>query len=182
MKTALTQNWKSKLSWTPLLLNCVTFSKSLMPLVPTRLSLHISESTNKAFHSGNFAFKQEAIFLWFVDHSIQTLNAAFGRIAVYLWPRVFLGHRAFRAKTGKWSKVKVAQSCLTLCDPMDCMVHGILWARILEWVAFPFSRGSSQPRDWTQVSHTAGGVFTNWATREAHNGKSSEQIGMSWSP
>ena len=44
-------------------------------------------------------------------------------------------------------KVKVAQSCLTLCDPMDCTVHGILQARILEWVAFPFSRGSSQPRD-----------------------------------
>ena len=43
-------------------------------------------------------------------------------------------------------KVKVAQSCLTLCDPMDC-IHGILQARILEWVAFPFSRGSSQPRN-----------------------------------
>ena len=48
-------------------------------------------------------------------------------------------------------KVKVAQSCLTLCDSMDCIVHGILQARILEWVAF--SRGSSQPRDWTQVSN-----------------------------
>ena len=49
-------------------------------------------------------------------------------------------------------KVLVAQSCLTLCDPMDCRppgssVHGILQARILEWVAVPFSRGSSQPRD-----------------------------------
>ena len=43
--------------------------------------------------------------------------------------------------------VKVAQSCLTLCDPMVYMVHGILQARILEWIAFPFSRGSSQPRD-----------------------------------
>ena len=64
-------------------------------------------------------------------------------------------------------KVKVAQLCLTLCDPMDCTVHGILQARILEWVAFPFSRGSSQPRDWTQVSLIAGGLFTSWATREA---------------
>ena len=45
------------------------------------------------------------------------------------------------------SEVKVAQSCLTLCDPMDHTVHGILQARILEWVAIPFSRGSSQPRD-----------------------------------
>ena len=43
-------------------------------------------------------------------------------------------------------KVKVAQWCLTLCDPVDCTVHGILQARILEWVAFPFSRGSFQPR------------------------------------
>ena len=47
---------------------------------------------------------------------------------------------------------KVAQSCPTPCDPMDYTVHGILQARILEWVAFPFSRGSSQPRDQTQVS------------------------------
>ena len=44
-------------------------------------------------------------------------------------------------------KVKVAQLCPTLCKPMDCIVHGILQARILEWVAFPFSRGSSQPRN-----------------------------------
>ena len=58
-------------------------------------------------------------------------------------------------------KVKVAQSCLTLCNPMDYTVHGLLQARILEWVAFPFSRGSSQPRDRTQVSRTAGGFFTS---------------------
>ena len=65
-------------------------------------------------------------------------------------------------------KVKVAQSCLTLCNPMDYTVHGMLQARILEWVAFPFSRASSQPRDQTQVSRIAGGFFTSWATREAH--------------
>ena len=61
-----------------------------------------------------------------------------------------------------YSKVKVkgAQSCLTLCNSMDYTVHGILQARILEWVAFPFSRGSSQPRDRTQVSRTAGRFFT----------------------
>ena len=50
---------------------------------------------------------------------------------------------------------------------MDYTVHGILQARILEWVAFPFSRQSSQPRDRTQVSHIAGGFFTSGATREA---------------
>ena len=54
---------------------------------------------------------------------------------------------------------------LTLCDPMDYTVHGILQARILEWVAFPFSRLSSQPRDQTQVSRIAGGFFTSWAPR-----------------
>ena len=62
-------------------------------------------------------------------------------------------------------KGKVAQSCLTLCDPLDCSppgssVHGILQARTLEWVAVPFSRGSSQPRDRTQISRVAGGFFT----------------------
>ena len=65
-------------------------------------------------------------------------------------------------------KVDVAQSCRTLCDPMGYTVHEILQTRILEWVAFPFSRGSSQPRDQTQVSHMAGGFFTSWATRETH--------------
>ena len=64
-------------------------------------------------------------------------------------------------------EVEVAQSCLTLCDPMDCIIHGILQARILEWVAYPFSRGSSQPRDQTQVSRIAGRFFTSWATMEA---------------
>ena len=57
--------------------------------------------------------------------------------------------------------VLVTQSCLTLCDPMDCnppgsSVCGILQARILEWAASPFSRRSSQPRDWTQVSYIVG--------------------------
>ena len=66
-------------------------------------------------------------------------------------------------------KVKVAQSCPTLFNPMDYTVHGILQARILEWVAFSFSRGSSQPRDWTQVSSIAGRFFTHWATKETQD-------------
>ena len=57
-------------------------------------------------------------------------------------------------------EVKVTQSCPTLCDPMNYAVHGILQARIPEWGAFPFSRGSSQPRDQTQVSCIAGRFFT----------------------
>ena len=58
-------------------------------------------------------------------------------------------------------KVKVAQLCLTLCEPIDYIVHGIIQARILEWGAFPFSRGSSQPRDQMQVSGITGGFFTS---------------------
>ena len=72
--------------------------------------------------------------------------------------------------------VLVAQSCPTLCDPMDWgahlaphgrIPHGILQARILEWVALLFSRGSSQPTDWTWVSCISGRFFAIWATREA---------------
>ena len=68
-------------------------------------------------------------------------------------------------------KVLVAQLHLLLCDPMDCSppcfsVHGIFWARIVEWVAIPFSRGSSWPRDWTQVCCITGRFFTIWPTRE----------------
>ena len=57
--------------------------------------------------------------------------------------------------------VKVTPSCPTLCNPMEYRVHGILQVRILEWVAIPFSRKSSQPRDQTQVSHIAGRFFTS---------------------
>ena len=62
---------------------------------------------------------------------------------------------------------KVAQSCPTLCDPMDCSlpgssVHGILQARILEWVAMPSSRGSSWSRGWTYISRLAGRYCTTW--------------------
>ena len=68
----------------------------------------------------------------------------------------------------------VAQLCPTLCDPVDCSlpgssVHGILQARILEWIVIPFSKGSSWPRDWTWVPCIAGRFFTVWATRGALN-------------
>ena len=68
------------------------------------------------------------------------------------------------------SESEVTQSCLTLCDPMDysppgLSIRGIFQARVLEWVAISFYRGSSWPRDWTQVSHIAGRCFTIWATR-----------------
>ena len=90
-----------------------------------------------------------------------------GSVEVREGPR---GFRLFRSMMTKrkliWS-VKATQSCRTLCNPMDYAVYGILQARILEWVAIFFSRGPSQPRDQTQISHVAGGFFTSWATREA---------------
>ena len=76
------------------------------------------------------------------------------------------------AEEGKWSEV--AQPCPTLCDPMDCSlpgssVHGIFQARVLEWIAISFSRGSSQPRDRTQASRIVDRRFTVWATRYLQN-------------
>ena len=72
-----------------------------------------------------------------------------------------------------WVHAKSLQLCLTLCDLMDyspagSSVCGILQARIMEWVALPFSKGSSLPRDRTQVSCTAGRFFIVWTTRRAH--------------
>ena len=69
----------------------------------------------------------------------------------------------------KW--IEVSQSCQTLCDPMDCSlpcssVHWIFQARVLEWAAISFSRGSSWPRDQTWVSHIVGICLTVRATRE----------------
>ena len=73
-----------------------------------------------------------------------------------------------------WESEKMVHLCPTLCDPMDCSlpgfsVHGILQARILEWVAIPFSRRSSQRRDWTRIFCTAGRFFTVWDTKGRRN-------------
>ena len=80
----------------------------------------------------------------------------------------------------KESESEVAQSCLTLCDPVDwglpgSSVHGIFQARVLEWIAISFSRGSSWPRDRTWFPHIVGRRFTVWATREALWNKCNKQ-------
>ena len=82
-------------------------------------------------------------------------------------PLVFFSVLVSRA----WMCAQVAKSCLSLFGPVDCspagfFVYGIYQARILEWVAISFSRGSSQPRDWTHISCTAGGFFTNEPCRK----------------
>ena len=81
-------------------------------------------------------------------------------------------NRGLETKASGTLLVLVAQ-CPTLCDPMDysppgSSVHGILQARMLEWVAISFSRACSRPKDQTWVSYIAGRFFTIWATREAH--------------
>ena len=73
--------------------------------------------------------------------------------------------------TEKGKESEVAHLCLTICDPMDCNLpgssaHGIFQARALECIAIFFCKGSSRPRDRSQVSHIAGRCFTVWATRE----------------
>ena len=84
---------------------------------------------------------------------------------VFCFQEAWLSPMHFVAKKEDTSvselKVNIAQSCPTLCDSMDYIVHGILQARTLEWVAFAFSRGSSQPRDQTQVCCIAGGFITS---------------------
>ena len=86
-------------------------------------------------------------------------------------PMVGEGQRTPFGKSASMTVALVTQLCPSLCDPMDCSppgssVHGILQARALEWVAIPFSRGSSPPRDWTLVSLTAGRLSIT-ATQEA---------------
>ena len=76
-----------------------------------------------------------------------------------------------KAAGGYYQLRKMKVKCPTLCNTMDCSppgssVHGIFQARVLEWVAISFSRGSSWPRDQTQVSRVAGRSFTVWAIRE----------------
>ena len=93
-----------------------------------------------------------------------------GTVQCYQYRRIYGWVSQRHQLSVQWSEVD--QSCPTLCDPMGCSltdssVHGIFQATVLEWIAISFSRGSSQPRDRTWVSHIVGRCFTIWATREA---------------
>ena len=89
------------------------------------------------------------------------------KIYTLICEHIHLGGAVLRVAAEGKVKAKVAQSCPTLYDPMDYTDHGILQVRILEWVACSFSRVSSQPRNQTGVSCTAGRFFPKWAIREA---------------
>ena len=111
-------------------------------------------------HPGLISFRMDWLDLLAVQGTLKSLLRHHSSKASILWCSALVLLNVYSVK------VKVAQLCMTL-RPHGLSVHGILQARILEWVAFPFSRGSSQPRHWTQVYHTAGRFFTSSATREA---------------
>ena len=99
----------------------------------------------------------------FADKGPYSENYGFSSSHVWMWE---LDHK----EGWNWKLLSHVWLCETLC-----IVHGILQARILEWVDVSFSRGSSQPRDWAQVSHIAGRFFTSWVIREAQRKKAGWQ-------
>ena len=109
------------------------------------------------------------VFVFVFKKKIFWMHSNWTRVAMYLsLTKTVLIHTCWKWKV----KVLVAQSCPTLCIPLDCSppsssVNGILQLRILEWVAISFFKGASWPRGWTRISHIAGRFFTMWAIREA---------------
>ena len=116
--------------------------------VRSETSVHLSAELFLAFLSSVFV------------SSFYTEHAAPSRASVCCGCQCRYCLLPFLTSTQWKVKVKGAESCLTLCDPMYCTVRGILQSRILECLAVPFCGGSSQPRDRTPVSHIAGGFFT----------------------
>ena len=118
-----------------------------------------------------FPFSYSCSFSEFIFGFVFYLNRFLESNTLHKVPLLLFG-ASLVAQMVKKVKVLVTQSCPTLCDPMDwrppgSSVHGILQARILEWVAISFSRGSSWPRDQTWVSYTGRQILYCWAIREA---------------
>ena len=137
-------------------------SSHVFDLNPHHLHFSILDCFEKIFQTGN------------LDTSLGNLDANINsRFLFYLgeteyrYTCSFWRFREEHMLEKSWSESESRSVVLILCDPVDYTLHGIIQARILEWVAFPFSRGSSQPRGWTQVSHIADRFFTRRATREA---------------
>ena len=157
---------------------------------------HGERSTHRKIHSSLFAFPSLSSTLilsrskvnsslGFLHSNLASLVLEHVRVSSFVlapYPSIFsskycallekISGRQKKKSHLPYSRVsEIAQSCPALCDPMDCSlpgssIHGIFQARILEWVAISFSRGSSRPRDQTWVSHIVGRRFTLWATRE----------------
>ena len=117
---------------------------------------------NMAFHFSSFSYND--------SHFTQQATGSEVQRGEMSWPRSPSQVWSWKTNASQ-SESEVAPSCPAPCDPMDCSlpgfsVHGIFQARVLEWVAISFSRGSSWSRDWTWVSCIVGRCFTVWATRE----------------
>ena len=115
-----------------------------------------------------------------------TFPFEYNTISTKKWLTQNFFYRASQKSIFHESESEVAESCLTLCDPMDrslsgSSIHGVFQARILEWVAVSFSRRSSWPRDWTQVSLIVGRCFSVWATRDFIWGGSKITADGDWS-
>ena len=163
-------------SFTYILINQIPYTSHWLPSV-TWLSLertsrqhyHCLHSTLTYVASDLFSELKtscQCLPLWLLGMSVSKTSDSL-LIQILCWKLFYLP-----TFNDSHKKVLVAQSCPTLCDPMDysppgSSVHGILQARILAWVAIPISSSSSQPRDQTLVSCVAGRFFTIWATREA---------------
>ncbi|CAI9170332.1 unnamed protein product [Rangifer tarandus platyrhynchus] len=115
------------------------------------------------FSLSSFTFIKR-FFSFSLFSAVRVVSPAYLRLLIFLLamliPACASSSLAFHMMYSVRVKVK-SLSRVRLCDPTDYTVQGILQARILEWVAFPFSRGSSQPWDRTQVSCIAGGFFTS---------------------
>jgi len=120
--------------------------------------------------------ESKGILLWFISKSVMPMFSSKSFIVsgfsffefIYCFEFIFV----FNIRKQSESESEVTHSSLTLWDPVDCglpgsSVHGIFRARILEWVAISFSRGSSRPRDWTRDSCIVGRPFTFWASSKA---------------
>ena len=112
------------------------------------------------------------------NHKIWRLSARYNKMWVQMWKAGKSQHRSPQTLGRMWKWKSLSRR--TFCDPMDYRVHGILQARILEWVSFSFSRGSSQPRDRTQVSCIAGGFFNSldsdlWIRHRGEDGAKKER-------
>ena len=114
---------------------------------------------------------QEAT-VWTRHGTIDWLKSGKGVCQNYVWSPTYLTYVQTLCVCVCVCYHFITQSCSILCDPMDCgspgfSVHGILQARIIQWIVIRFCKGSSWLKDWTQMSCTAGRFFTIWATREA---------------
>ena len=119
-------------------------------------------------------FQNENFIQIFSESNMHLYVQTYVIFSHYIWLSGFnLDKTSFQAPSALFltfkSQIKWSESRSVMSNSLQHhgLAHGILQARILEWVALPFSRGSSQPRDPTQVSHIVGGFFTSWATRKA---------------